>query len=215
MSETWQHIVAYWRAGGVLLLVLAGISVGIWSMFFRSRRVFQCALGEVGGLAGCLDDAGRWGGCDDARVCLARLPGALAASVQAIVFDSRLSVGDSLDRLAERERAWLQRLQRDVIILGALTVVAPLVGLLGTVIGMIETFRVVGATGVDTAQGMAGGISRALITTQFGLVVAIPGVFGTARLERMRRQIETQLDAVRVQLRCLVDGVGRAPAESA
>ena len=63
--------------------------------------------------------------------------------------------------------------------LGALKVsaaVAPLLGLLGTVTGMVETFRVIGLYGMGNSQAMASGIKAALITTQAGLLVALPGI---------------------------------------
>ena len=67
-----------------------------------------------------------------------------------------------------------------------LAAAAPLLGLLGTVTGMVETFRVIGIYGMGNAQAMASGIKEALITTQAGLLVAIPGLLvGQA----MRRQI--------------------------
>ena len=52
--------------------------------------------------------------------------------------------------------------------------VAPLLGLLGTVTGMIETFRVITLHGTGDPKLMSGGISEALITTELGLAVAIP-----------------------------------------
>ena len=52
--------------------------------------------------------------------------------------------------------------------------VAPLLGLLGTVIGMIETFQAITLFGTGDPKQMAGGISQALITTMLGLIVAAP-----------------------------------------
>jgi biopolymer transport protein ExbB len=54
---------------------------------------------------------------------------------------------------------------------------APLLGLLGTVFGMIATFDVISEFGTGNSKAMANGISQALITTQTGLVVAVPGLF--------------------------------------
>jgi biopolymer transport protein ExbB len=67
-----------------------------------------------------------------------------------------------------------QELQRFVGTLGIIAAVSPLLGLLGTVFGMIETFGLIGRDGVGNAQGLAGGIAEALITTASGLTVAIP-----------------------------------------
>ena len=59
-------------------------------------------------------------------------------------------------------------------ILGTIASVAPLLGLLGTVLGMIEVFAVITASGIGQAGELAGGISQALVSTAAGLVVAIP-----------------------------------------
>jgi biopolymer transport protein ExbB len=77
-----------------------------------------------------------------------------------------------------------------------LTIVAaaPLLGLLGTVIGMIETFDSLGDMSLfSQSGGIAGGISQALITTQMGLAVAIPGLIVNGMLVRKQKRIELEL----------------------
>ncbi len=61
--------------------------------------------------------------------------------------------------------------------IGILAAVSPLFGLMGTVIGMVTTFDIISIFGTGNARAMAGGISQALITTQTGLLVAIPGFY--------------------------------------
>ncbi|MFO7821368.1 MAG: MotA/TolQ/ExbB proton channel family protein [Lentisphaeria bacterium] len=78
--------------------------------------------------------------------------------------------------------------------LGALVTAAPLLGLLGTVFGMIETFNGMGTDSTDTASQVAGGISQALITTQLGLVAALPGTFGLYHLFRLYRRLVNIID---------------------
>lgn len=78
--------------------------------------------------------------------------------------------------------------------LGALVTAAPLLGLLGTVLGMIQTFRVVGGHSAQTATQIAEGISQALITTQMGLVAALPGTFGLVHLYRLYRRLNNTID---------------------
>jgi len=99
-----------------------------------------------------------------------------------------------------RQTAVMGLLKRDFVVLVSLTAVAPLLGLLGTVMGMIETFDAVSATSGETGVRVASGISRALITTQFGLVVALPGVFGMARLRRLLRQVQVRVAECRAHL---------------
>ena len=67
-------------------------------------------------------------------------------------------------------------LEKNLNTLGTIAAIAPLLGLLGTVIGMIKVFAVITTEGVGNPETLAGGISEALITTATGLVVAIPSL---------------------------------------
>ena len=60
--------------------------------------------------------------------------------------------------------------------LGTVAAIAPLLGLLGTVVGMIDVFTQITTVGTGTANALAGGISEALLTTAAGLIVAIPAL---------------------------------------
>jgi biopolymer transport protein ExbB len=81
-----------------------------------------------------------------------------------------------MESAEESGRYQAAKLTRFLPSLQAIASIAPLLGLLGTVIGMIKTFIVIGQQGVGNAQALAGGISEALITTAAGLSVAIPTV---------------------------------------
>jgi len=67
-------------------------------------------------------------------------------------------------------------LERYLTLLGTIAAVAPLLGLLGTVTGMIDVFSVISVQGVGDPGALAGGISEALYTTVGGLTVAIPSL---------------------------------------
>lgn len=82
-------------------------------------------------------------------------------------------------------------LQQSLFLIKTLCAVLPLLGLLGTVTGMIQTFDVMTRFGTGNVRGMAGGISEALITTMAGLVTAISGLFFSADLRR-RAASETE-----------------------
>jgi biopolymer transport protein ExbB len=66
-----------------------------------------------------------------------------------------------------------------------LVALCPLLGLLGTVLGMISVFEVIAISGNDDAQAMAQGVYRATIPTMAGLVVALTGIYFTVRLRRV------------------------------
>ena len=75
-------------------------------------------------------------------------------------------------------------IQQEINTIALLATIAPLLGLLGTVSGMITTFSVIAEFGTGNAKGLAGGISEALLTTQAGLVISVPGLFMVTMLTR-------------------------------
>jgi biopolymer transport protein ExbB len=82
------------------------------------------------------------------------------------------------DRVEEIGRREAMELERWLWVVATVASVGPLLGLLGTVAGMIQTFQTIEGGGIGQMQQMAGGIGVALITTLGGLVVAIPAVIG-------------------------------------
>jgi biopolymer transport protein ExbB len=98
-------------------------------------------------------------------------------------------------------------LRKYLAVIAVLASIAPLMGLLGTVLGMIETFDVISLFGTGNAKAMAGGISVALVTTQTGLLVAIPGLILSGLLLRRSQRLETRLD----ELTTILDRVVRNP----
>jgi biopolymer transport protein ExbB len=80
------------------------------------------------------------------------------------------------ESIQDAGRHVIHQLERYLNTLGTIAVISPLLGLLGTVIGMIKVFSVITDVGVGNPGELAGGISQALITTAAGLTVAIPSV---------------------------------------
>jgi len=93
------------------------------------------------------------------------------------------------DSIEEAANQVIHRLEKHLTFLGTIAVITPLLGLLGTVIGMIEVFNAIMVEGTGDAGVLAGGISQALITTASGLSVAIPALI-------MHRYFERQVDGL-------------------
>jgi biopolymer transport protein ExbB len=87
----------------------------------------------------------------------------------------------------------VHELERYLSPLGTIAAISPLMGLLGTVIGMIKVFAAITANGVGNPGVLAGGISEALITTAAGLCVAIPALIGY-------RYLRARVDALVVRM---------------
>ncbi len=97
-------------------------------------------------------------------------------------------------RFAEVRQSMLENIERRLVFLNTLVATAPLMGLLGTVIGMLGTFAAIASGGgAETAAMVAAGISEALITTQTGLFIALPGIFLILIIRRRKHAIEAAL----------------------
>jgi biopolymer transport protein ExbB len=103
----------------------------------------------------------------------------------------RVSFSNALLEAAGRE---LQRFNRGISLLDTVVTLAPLMGLFGTVTGMIRAFGLLGASELGAPTAITGGIAEALIATAFGLLIAmvalLPFNFLNARLEWARKEIE-------------------------
>ncbi len=103
----------------------------------------------------------------------------------------RQLIKERLEEVGRREAAELERF---VPIVGTIAAIAPLLGLLGTVGGMIATFAAIQEQGLGDIDKLAGGISQALITTFAGLSVGIPAVvanrFLLGRVDRLLIELE-------------------------
>ncbi len=103
----------------------------------------------------------------------------------------RVELREKLEEVGRREAA---NLERYLPILGTIASIAPLLGLLGTVGGMILTFDVIEHQGLGDVGALAGGISQALITTFAGLCVGIPALVANryllARVDRLVMSLE-------------------------
>ena len=99
-------------------------------------------------------------------------------------------------------------LERYLSTLGSMAAITPLLGLLGTVIGMIKVFSAIQAAGLGEASLLAGGISEALVTTAAGLSVAIPALF-------MHRFLSRRVDELLIDMEHHVSGlIDRCEAQS-
>jgi biopolymer transport protein ExbB len=96
--------------------------------------------------------------------------------------------------IEDQGRQEIRQLEKGLSILETIAVVSPLLGLLGTVLGMVRVFNVIKELGVGQAAALSGGISEALITTVAGLFIGIPALifynYFTAKAENFVLDIE-------------------------
>jgi biopolymer transport protein ExbB len=94
----------------------------------------------------------------------------------------------------------VHELERYLAILGTIASISPLLGLLGTVFGMIDIFNDINAVGTGNANQLAGGISKALITTAAGLSVAIPSLLFYRLFLRRVESLVVELERESIKL---------------
>jgi biopolymer transport protein ExbB len=100
----------------------------------------------------------------------------------------------------------IHELERYLNALGSIAAMAPLLGLLGTVFGMIEIFSGFTDGGMTNTSALASGIGKALITTAAGLIVAIPAVFFHRYLLRRIDEIVVSMEQEAIKLVEVVQG---------
>jgi biopolymer transport protein ExbB len=97
-------------------------------------------------------------------------------------------------------------LERYLNMLGTIAAMSPLLGLLGTVIGMIRTFKAITISGIGNPSAMAGGIAEALVTTAAGLLVAIPSLIA---YKYLRGRVDTLVIQMEKESMKLVQAIDR------
>lgn len=154
-ANAWATIQGFLEAGGPVVLVLLCTAALMWLLI--SERFLYYGLFSPRLRA---EQEARWRKLDD------------HVSWQSHMFRERLISEVRLEN------------ERFIGVIRALILVTPLLGLLGTVTGMIEVFQIITDTGSSNARLMASGISKATIPTMTGLAVSLTGVFSMSFLDR-------------------------------
>ncbi len=177
------------------LCSLVGLTTFIERMWSLRRSVVmpEALTREVHELA----RQGRW---DDVLTRCRTVNAPVARLTEAVVLHRACAHAVLRERVEEIGRREAAALERYMPILGTVASVAPLLGLLGTVGGMIVTFQVIEAQGVQDVSDLAGGISQALITTFVGLCVGIPALIGN-------RYLLTRVDGYLLELEACASGI--------
>jgi biopolymer transport protein ExbB len=183
MNETIHGILKIWLSGGLVLIPLFGLALLLYGqslhliLHMRRQRIDtssqkhwrewvrkpETAKGRIGEIIAYTQDGVT--GMDQVR-----------------------------NRFAEIRLALLAMIERRTTFLGTLVAAAPLLGLLGTVMGMLQTFFGISTSGgSETAGVVASGISEALVTTQAGLMVALPGLFLVMLIHRQRQNLDATI----------------------
>lgn len=163
MMDALADINAFFDKGGPVLYVIALLSFIMWTLIFERLWFYKGSLGKLAN-----SSVDQWEARPERKSWNAHK-----------IRDAMIS------RIREQVDANL-----DVI--AVMVTLCPLMGLLGTVTGMIEVFNVLAITGGGDAKSMAAGVSRATIPTMAGMVAALSGVFGNSYILKIAKR-ENQL----------------------
>jgi len=194
MSEFWWQMTDYLRHGGFIMFPLVGVSVVMWTLIIDRLREFALLRKRD------IDTAAAVQLLNSEQGPEVHSAGLRASLVHAFLAERSGDADLDRDILGQCALRLRSRLDDRLAVIGVLAAIAPLLGLLGTVLGMIETFDVIAVFGTGNSRAMASGIGVALITTQTGLLVAIPGMLMSNRLGRVAQQLKTSLDETRAAL---------------
>ncbi|MFW6415628.1 MAG: MotA/TolQ/ExbB proton channel family protein [Thermodesulfobacteriota bacterium] len=185
LPDLLQGTLDYLKAGGGVIVPLVIISVWMWSLILgKWLQLYRNRNAEI-----------------PIRECLEKfrkgyLVGAPWQQGIMQIYQGFRESGLKPDAniLAVLRRKYEEEIERSTGTILVLAAIAPLLGLLGTVAGMVTTFDVIAKFGTGDAKAMASGISEALLTTQTGLVVAVPGLvmgnFLKRRVESVKGRME-------------------------
>jgi len=204
IAATEETIIEHIKKGGVVMFPILGLAA-----FALLIAIFKWF--ELSGIKPARDN--------DVRIILKHLKDGEKEKALAHAKSVRGPVGEMLTSAvenADRDKEILEeviyeqiittqpKLERMLPLIQVTAATAPLLGLLGTVTGMIKTFRLITVFGTGDAKSLSTGISEALITTEFGLIVAIPAIILGAILSRKARSVVASMEQTAVSF---VNGV--------
>lgn len=172
MEEVWQFLVK----GGIIMIPLAicsilGLAIAIEKSFSLRRK--SVIIPEI---VNVLENIK---GPEDIGLALSiceKYDGPFANIIRVGLENRNLPKEEVKEILLDQGRQEVRTLERGLLVLETIAGIAPLLGLLGTVIGILKVFNVISVLGVGQAAALSGGISEALITTIVGLSIGIPAV---------------------------------------
>lgn len=177
MNATFQQMIHTWSSGGWVMAALALLGVVMYGTAAHLLiKLYHRGLTKV---------------TDEKLRSWVSSPSESPRNVRELIRytqDEVISLPDIEGRFREVEAAKVPDVDRRLAFLNVIVVSAPLFGLLGTVLGMLLTFKAIGVGGSSTSDIIAKGISEALVATQTGMMVAIPGFMVAHVAKRWRNE---------------------------
>jgi len=191
-------VIEHIEAGGIWvfpILLFAGLAA--LTAIFKIFEIYSVKMPKPGSLHGVLKLLNE-NKVEEAIAYAKNIPGPAGAMLQDAVAHANESKELIEEVMYERMIEVQPKLERLLPFISVTAATAPLMGLLGTVTGMINTFKLITIFGTGDAKSLSGGISEALITTEFGLIVAIPSLIMHALLSRRAQGVMANMERIAV-----------------
>ena len=197
MTETFQTMLSFFTKGGFFmwpLLVCSIVTVTtivLSILMLRERKVLPLVIeSEIERLVP--------GGSAERLIRLVNDDNSSLARITRVALQHmRWPRSENIEFAQTRARAELVRLERGLIILEVVTGIAPLVGLIGTVSGLVQVFSGLGlSTGAGDTKAVALGISMALNCTIFGLSIAVPSLIAFSYFSKKVEILSVQMESI-------------------
>jgi biopolymer transport protein ExbB len=189
IKATENSLMGHVSKGGVWIFPILGFAlISLVVGVFKFLQIYKMKMPNVAVLHNILSElkAGRQ---DEARALAQAQPQPMNAMLVKAV-DHAQEEKEYVEEVMYETLLEIQpRLEKHLPLIALTAATAPLLGLLGTVTGMIHTFKLITLFGTGDAKSLSSGISEALITTEFGLIVAIPALILHALLSRKSQSI--------------------------
>ncbi|TDV39051.1 outer membrane transport energization protein ExbB [Paraburkholderia caballeronis] len=201
----WNDIDATISAAGWVLYPLTGLAIAALAITFdRAYALWRFA--RVPDVA----DAS-----DDPALAVDRLPrGHALRRIAPFFADGALPIPQIEARVEAAALRIEREMSRGLWLLETIVTAAPLVGLLGTIVGMMHAFRLIGGDGLVNPSGVTGGVAQALIATALGLVIALVALFAfnyfARRIDRLMEDVEIFANERLAVLRVAAERSGRS-----
>jgi biopolymer transport protein ExbB len=164
LAQAWEAIGTFLETGGDVLLVIFGVTALMWTLILERQLYFRLGY----------------------RAELERAVAIWETRSERDSWNARQIRGLLISRVTAK-------LEHSLPMIKTLVALCPLLGLLGTVTGMIEVFDVMAIAGNSNTRAMASGVSKATIPTMAGMVAALSGLYYSTRLERFAQREAEQL----------------------
>jgi biopolymer transport protein ExbB len=186
-----DQFVTFMNAGGLVMWVLFGLNLLLW--YGLGYRYLVLKRGTAGNVRRLIEKHYER---KDKKVFVGLLDYAIRDAIETEK-NMRKLAKNTRDHVHDALAPYMNIISKYSVLVKTIVMLAPLVGLLGTVMGMIETFDALESSSMfSQGNSISGGISKALFTTELGLVVAVPGLIFGRILDKKEDRFALELEQI-------------------